>query len=92
MTEARDTNAVTRALNASLTLVLFAAVLGIPYVWDRMYSRWSKENHLFAAPRARVDRLKTHYRSKRANATEVAAVVGGMLVELVMASQDHPRK
>ena len=51
-----------------------------------------KENHLFAAPRARVDRFKTDYNTKKANTTEMAGLLGGMVVEIATASLEEFRE
>ena len=92
MAQIRDTDALTRRTSAALTLVLFGAVLGSAYVSGRRYRRWLKENHLFAAPRARVDRFKTDYSTKKANTTEMASLFGGMVVEIATASLEEFRK
>jgi hypothetical protein len=51
-----------------------------------------KDNHLFAAPRARVDRFKTDYNTKKANTAEMAGLLGGMVVEIATASLEEFRK
>jgi hypothetical protein len=92
MHETPDVDAVTRRVAAVTTVVLYGGVLSAAYVWGRFYRRWSKENHLLASPRARVDRFKTDYKSKKANTTEMAGIFGGMLVEIVTASAKELRK
>ena len=92
MAQIRDTDALTRRVAAVATVALFGGVLSAAYVWSRFYRRWEKENHLFAAPRARVDRFKTDYNTKKANTTEMASLFGGMVVEIATASLEEFRK
>jgi hypothetical protein len=86
MAEIRDVDASIRWVNAVPTLISVAAVVGIAYWCDRTYRRWLRESHPLAAHRARVERLKTGYRSKRANVTEVVQVISDVLVEVARAT------
>ena len=92
MAETRDTDALTRRVAAVTTVALYGGVLSAAYVWGRFYRRWEKDNHLFAAPKARVNRFKTDYKTKKANTTEIAGVLGGMVVEIATASLEEFRK
>ena len=80
-----------RGLTAALTLGLYTGVLGLAYGWSRFYRRWSAENHLFAAPRARVHRVRADYLSRKETALEIGAVAGAVLVEILTARPD-PRR
>jgi hypothetical protein len=82
MAEIRDADAWTRRLNAAATLLIFAAVIGLPYVGDRAYRRWSKKNDPLAGLRARLEHERTRYRERRANVTEVVRIIGDVLVEV----------
>jgi hypothetical protein len=92
MAETRDLDALTRRVSSALTLALFGATLGAAYGWGRIYKRWSKENHLFAEPRAKVDRLRTDYQSKKATATEVGGAIGVILVEALASEVGRLRR
>lgn len=85
MAELRVADASVSRSNTAATLVIFAAVIGVAYGCDRAYRRWLKENDLLAGPRARLERLGTGYQERRAYATEVAQVIGGVLVEVARA-------
>jgi hypothetical protein len=74
-----------RRFNAAATVILFAGVVGIAYRCDRAYRRWLDEISLLAAPRARLERLRTDYQERRANVTDVAQVISSVLVEVVRA-------
>ena len=92
MTQLRDTDGPPRGVIAGLTVALYAAALTLAYLWHRFYGRWSKENHLFSAPRARVDRFKTGYRSKKTNALEVGGDAKSNLPAMAAAfERSHPR-
>ena len=86
MAEIRDADASIRWFSAVATLIICAAVVGIPYGCDRAYRRWLKENDPLAGPRARLERLKTGYPERRANVTEVAQVISSVLVEVARAT------
>jgi hypothetical protein len=92
MAQIRDTDALTRRVAAVTTVALYGGVLTAAYVWGRFYRRWEKENHLFAAPRARVDRFKTDYKTKKANTTEVAGTLGSAFVEIASVSWPDRRR
>jgi hypothetical protein len=81
-----------KRVNGVATLGLFGAVLGGAWSSGRAYSRWSAENHLFAKPRARVQRIRTNYQDKKANAIEAGLLIGIVLVEVVMGAREaRPR-
>jgi len=86
MDKIRDANGSVRRLSAVTTIIIYAAVIGIPYVGDRAYRRWSNKNRLFVGPRARVERLRTGYQQKRANVSDVAQVIGGVIAEVARAT------
>jgi hypothetical protein len=81
-----DVDASIRWVNAVPTLIAVAAVVGITYWGDRTYRRWLKESHPLTEHRARLDRLKTSYRVRRAGLTEVAQFIGEVLDEIARAT------
>jgi translation elongation factor EF-G len=85
MVDVRDADA-SSWFNTSATLIIVAAVVGIAYGSDRVYRRWLRENHPLAEYRARMDRLRTGYREKRANISEGAQVISEVLVEVTRAT------
>jgi hypothetical protein len=82
MAEIRDADAWARRFNAVATLLIVAAVIGLPYACDRAYRRWSKENDPLAGLRARLEHQRTRYRESRANVTDVAGVIIDVLAEI----------
>lgn len=86
MAEIRVADASIRRFKVAATLIVCAAVVGIPYWCDRAYRRWLKENDPLAGPRARLERLGTDYQERRANVTEVAQVIGSVLAEVAWAT------
>jgi hypothetical protein len=82
-TEVADAS-ITRSITVA-TVVGFAAVVWVAYWCDRTYRRWLRENHPLAGQRARLVRLNTGYREKRANATEAAQIISDVLVEIARA-------
>lgn len=82
MAEIRDADAWIRRFSGVATLLILAAVIGVPYVCDRAYRRWSKENDPFAGLRARLEHERTRNRERLANVTDVARVISDVLVEV----------
>lgn len=82
MAEIRDADAWIRRFNAVATLLIVAAVIGVPYACDRTYRRWSKENDPFAGLRARLEHRRTRSRERRANMTDMGRVIIDVLVEI----------
>ena len=89
MGEPQVADATLRRLMTVATLIIYAAVIGIAYVSDRTYRRWLKENrrwlrenHPLAAHQARLERMGSAYRERRAGVTEAAQVIGGLLGEV----------
>jgi len=81
-----------KRVNGVATLALFGAALGGAWAGGRAYRRWSSENHLFAKPRARVQRIRTDYRDRKANALESAMLIGNVLVEVFSGAREaRPR-
>ena len=74
MAELRMADASFRRLNAAVTVVVCASVVGIAYWYERTHRRWSVRQHPLAAPRARLERTRTNYRERRALVAEVAQV------------------
>jgi hypothetical protein len=91
MAEIRDADAWIRRSSAVATVLIFAAVIGIPYACDRAYRRWLKENDPLAELRARLERTRTGYQERRANVTEVAQVISDVLVEVHRARSGSAR-
>jgi hypothetical protein len=75
MPEFQLTDASFRRLNAAVTVVVCATVVGIAYWYERDYRRWSEANHPFAVPRARIERTRANYQERRAFVTELAQVI-----------------
>ncbi|HEY1126834.1 MAG TPA: hypothetical protein VGF83_03660 [Actinomycetota bacterium] len=82
MAEIRNADAWTRRFNTVTTLLIVAAVIGLPYACDRAYRRWSKENDPFAGLRARLAHERTRYRERRENVTEMVRVISDVLAEV----------
>jgi hypothetical protein len=82
MAEIRDADAWTRRFNAVATLLIVAAVIGVPYACDRAYRRWSKKNDPLAGLRARLEDQRARYRESRANVTDVGRVIIDVLAEI----------
>ncbi len=64
-----------RRLNAAVTVIACAAVVGLAYWYERASRRWSEQHHPLAAPRARLQRTRTTYRERRALVTEIAQII-----------------
>jgi hypothetical protein len=75
MAEFQLADASFRRLNAAVTVVVCATVVGIAYWYERAYRRWSEQNHPFARPRARIERTRANYHERRALVTELAQVI-----------------
>jgi hypothetical protein len=75
MVELRMADASFRRLNAAVTVIVCAAVVGIAYWYERAYRRWSEQNHPLAAPRARLEQTRASYRERRALVTEIAQII-----------------
>jgi hypothetical protein len=75
MAEFQLSDASFKRLNAAVTVVVCAAVVGIAYWYERAYRRWSEQNHPFAAPRARIERMRANNQDRRAFVTELAQVI-----------------
>ena len=87
MTGSRATNeASLRRSSTAVTLVICAAVVGIPYVCERAYRRWLKATNPLAELLASLERLGTSYRQKRSDMTELAEVAAIVLGEVARAT------
>ena len=75
MPEFQLTDTSFRRLNAAVTVVVCATVVGIAYWYERDYRRWSEQNHPFAVPRARIECMRANYWERRAFVTELAQVI-----------------
>jgi hypothetical protein len=75
MAEFQLADASFRRLNAAVTVVVCATVVGIAYWYERAYRRWAVQHHPFAAPRARIERARANYQERRAFVTELAQVI-----------------
>jgi len=75
MVEFQLTDASFRRLNAAVTVIVCATVVGIAYWYERSYRRWSEQNHPLAVPRARIARTRANYQDRRAFVTELAQVI-----------------
>jgi hypothetical protein len=75
MAEFQLSDASFRRLNAAVTVVVCATVVGIAYRYERDYRRWAEQNHPLAAPRARIERTRANYQERRAFLTDLAQVI-----------------
>jgi hypothetical protein len=75
MVEFQLTDASFRRLNAAVTVVVCATVVGIAYWYERGYRRWFEQHHPFAAQRARIERTRANYQEGRAFVTDLAEVI-----------------
>jgi hypothetical protein len=75
MAEFQLADASFRRLNAAVTVVVCATVVGIAYWYERGYRRWAVQHHPFAAPRAHIERARANYQERRAFVTELAQVI-----------------
>ena len=75
MAEFQLADASFRRLNAAVTVVVCATVVGIAYRYERAYRRWSEQNHPFAGPRARIEHTRANYQERRAFVTDLAQVL-----------------
>ena len=85
VTERRDLDETVESA-IGITLVGVAALMSIAYLGDRIYRRWLHENHPLAEHRARMARMSTGYRRKRAGLKELIDIVDDVLVEVARAS------
>jgi hypothetical protein len=74
MAELRVADASSRRLDVAVTVIVCATVAGIAYWYERAYRRWSEQNDPFAALRARLERMRTNHRERRAFVTELAQI------------------
>jgi hypothetical protein len=77
MAEFQMADTSSRRLNAAVTIIACAAVVGLAYWYERAHRRWVKQQHPLAAPRARLERARTTYRDRRALVTELARGIRG---------------
>ena len=82
MAEIPDADVWIRRFGVVATPLIFAAVIGIPYVCDRAYRRWLKANDPFAVLWDSFGRARTGYQVKRDNMTEVAQAISDVLAEV----------
>ena len=75
MAEFELADASFRRLNAAVTVVVCATVVGIAYWYERDFRRWSAQNHPFAVPRARIELTRANYQERREFVTELAQVI-----------------
>jgi hypothetical protein len=86
MVKSRDNDASIKRSNVVVVLVIYAAVLGIPYVCGKVYRRWIQNNRPLEQLWTSLDRLGDSYRGKRANVTEVGEVISGVMGEIARAT------
>jgi hypothetical protein len=75
MVEFQLADASFRRLNAAVTVVVCATVVGIAYWYERSYRRWSEQNDPFAALRARIERTRANYQERRAFVIDLSQVI-----------------
>jgi hypothetical protein len=78
----------TKRVNAVATTALFGAVLGGAWASGRAYRKWTTEVNVLTGPRLRVAKFRKTYRTRKANALEVGALVFEMLEDIVTAAKD----
>ena len=86
MTDDTGVAASTRWIVAGPTLIGIAAMVGVAVWCDRIYHRWWTANHPLADYRAGVERLKTDYRRKQGNVSEVVQILAEVFIEVARAS------
>jgi hypothetical protein len=86
MVETGVADAPMSRFDTAAAIIGVAAIVVITYACDRVYRRWLEENHPLAEQRARLHRMKTGYRRKRANVAEVAQIISDVLVEVARAT------
>lgn len=87
MDETRDADAAIRRFSTVSSVLIFGAVVTIAYRCDRAYRQWVREISPLASHRARLERMRTAYGEKRANATEVTQFIGGVFDEIDRATR-----
>jgi|GEM_PF-1287614 hypothetical protein len=75
MAEFQLTDASFKRLNAAVTVVVCATVVGIAYWYERGYRRWFEQNDPFAAQRARIARTRANYQERRAFVTDLSQII-----------------
>ena len=78
----------TKRVNAIATAALFGAVLGGAWASGRAYRKWTTDVNLLTGPRQRVAKFQKKYRTRKADTLEIAALIGEMLEDIVMAAKD----
>ena len=78
----------TKRVNVAATTALFGAVVGGAWAGGRAYRKWTTDVNLLTGPRLRVAKFRKKYRTRKANALEIGALIGEMLEDIVMAAKD----
>jgi hypothetical protein len=71
-----------KPLTVVVTVAAVAAVVGVAYRLDRTYARWLTDTSPFIKPRARLDQLRTGYRTRHADMSDLAHVIFDVLDEI----------
>ncbi len=61
---------------------ILVAAIAIPYMGERAYRRWLKKSDLLAGFRAGLKVLRTGYEDRLTNMSDVAHIIGDVVVEV----------
>jgi hypothetical protein len=87
MEERRADEPSIHGISTAIALTLGAAVIAIPYVAGRAYTKWSKRFDVLAAPREFVEAAMTGYRDGRDGADQMSRLI----VDLIDGIGGHGR-
>ena len=82
MAEVRVVAGVPKPPTVVVTVAVMAAVVGVAYLLDRAYARWLTGVSPFIKPRARYAQLRTGYRTRRADMSDLAHLISELLDEI----------
>jgi hypothetical protein len=85
MAEVRVIAGLPKPLTVVVTVAAAAAVVGVAYRLYRASARWLAEMSPFVKPRARLDQLRTGYRTRQADMSDLAHVISDVLDEIDLA-------
>ena len=82
MAEVRVVAGVPKPPAVVVTVAVMAAVVGVAYLLDRAYARWLTGVSPFIKPRARYAQVRTGYRTRRADMSDLTHLVSELLDEI----------
>lgn len=80
-----------KRLTTVVTVATMVAIVGIAYRFDRAYGRWLAEISPLTRPRARLGRMKVGYRERRADVSDLAFAIFGVMDEVDRARSERTR-